>query len=74
MMEKEVWYNSEKIAQNVFNLRNWARLLEYKLPEDFCVGKTNKVCKAKIFESLNRSIDAIALLNRTNMDLTSNNG
>lgn len=71
--EEQIWRNSENIAQAVFSLRNWIRVLNRHLPEDFQVGKTNLISKEELFQYLNESIDRIAEKNRKNMDLTSNN-
>ena len=71
--EEQIWRNSESIAQAVFSLRNWIRVLNRHLPEDFQVGKTNLISKEELFQYLNESIDRIAERNRKNMDLTSNN-
>lgn len=69
--EEQIWRNSENIAQAVFSLRNWSKVLKRYLPEDFQAGRLNPVSKEKLLQNLDLSIDIIAQKNRENMDLTS---
>lgn len=64
--EEQIWRNSNDIAGQVFNLRNWFNIMKRMLDSN---ADRAKVCK--VTEGLDKTINRLAILNRKNMDLTS---
>lgn len=64
--EEQIWRNSEQIAQQVFNLRNYFHVMQKLLDPDASVFRKNTATKG-----LEEALDYIAKYNRENMNLTS---
>lgn len=68
--EKEIWLKEERIAQELFNLGNWVKILERKLSQ-YVINPNDKdldVCKLAISE-FKKSRDEICVKHREIMSM-----
>lgn len=64
--EEQIWRNSEQIAQQVFNLRNYFHVIQKLLDPD-----ASTIRKDRATKGLEKALNYIAKYNRENMNLTS---